>query len=46
MIDLGGGGERGLIAWQAHLGGFLAGLVLAGLFDSLRPRAVGAPLEN
>ena len=46
MIDLGGGGERGLIAWQAHLGGFGAGLVLAGIFDALRPRAVGAPLEN
>ncbi len=46
MIDLGGGGERGLIAWQAHLGGFVAGLVLCGVFDALRPRTVGAPLES
>lgn len=46
MIDLGGGGERGLIAWQAHLGGFVAGLVLADFFDTLRPRIVGAPLES
>jgi len=27
------------IAWQAHLGGYFAGLLLAGPFDSLRPRA-------
>ncbi len=47
MMDLGGGGgQSGLIAWQAHLGGFVAGLLLCGLFDSLRPRAVGAPLES
>lgn len=26
------------IAWQAHLGGFLAGLLLTGLFDQFRPR--------
>jgi len=25
------------IAWQAHLGGYIAGLVLAGPFDRLRP---------
>jgi membrane associated rhomboid family serine protease len=46
MIDLGGGGERGLIAWQAHLGGFIAGLVTAGIFDALRPRTVAVHLEN
>jgi membrane associated rhomboid family serine protease len=27
------------IAWQAHLGGYFAGLLLAGPFDGLRPRA-------
>ena len=46
MMDLGTDGQRGLIAWQAHLGGFIAGLLLCGPFDLLRPRAVGAPLEN
>lgn len=30
------------IAWQAHLGGFLAGLLLAGPFDRLRPRFLPA----
>jgi membrane associated rhomboid family serine protease len=40
------GGESGLIAWQAHLGGFAAGLLLSGPFDGLRPRAVGAPLDR
>jgi membrane associated rhomboid family serine protease len=38
MTGLGMGGEVGLIAWQAHLGGYLAGLFLAGPFDRLRPR--------
>ena len=40
------GGETAQIAWQAHLGGFIAGLLLAGPFDTLRPRAVGAPLDH
>jgi len=40
------GGESGLVAWQAHLGGFAAGLLLSGPFDSLRPRAVGAPVDR
>jgi membrane associated rhomboid family serine protease len=26
------------VAWQAHVGGFLAGLLLFGLFDSARSR--------
>jgi len=26
-----------LIAWQAHLGGYAAGLLLIGLFDRFRP---------
>jgi membrane associated rhomboid family serine protease len=45
VIDL-GAGASGLIAWQAHLGGYLAGLLLCGVFDLLRPRSVGIPLEN
>lgn len=45
VIDL-GGGTAGLVAWQAHLGGYIAGLLLAGVFDLLRPRTVGIPLEN
>ncbi len=46
LTGMGMGGERGLIAWQAHLGGFLAGLLLCGPFDSLRPREVGHPLSD
>ena len=38
VTGLGMGGEVGLIAWQAHLGGYLAGLFLAEPFDRLRPR--------
>lgn len=46
VTGLGVGGESGLIAWQAHLGGFLAGLLLCGPFDALRPRRVGMPLDR
>ena len=46
MTGLGMGGESGLIAWQAHLGGFLAGLLLCGPFDRLRPRSVGTPVDR
>lgn len=31
-------GEQGMIAWQAHVGGYAAGLLLAGPFDRLRSR--------
>jgi len=34
------------IAWQAHLGGYFAGLLLAGLFDRLRPRALAPSLDD
>jgi membrane associated rhomboid family serine protease len=35
LTGIGGvGGEVRLIAWQAHVGGFLAGLLLAGIFDA------------
>jgi membrane associated rhomboid family serine protease len=40
------GGETAQIAWQAHLGGFAAGLLLCGPFDTFRPRSVGAPLDH
>jgi membrane associated rhomboid family serine protease len=46
ITGLGMGGETALVAWQAHLGGFAAGLLLCGPFDRLRPRAVGAPLDR
>ncbi|HJT44058.1 MAG TPA: rhomboid family intramembrane serine protease [Rhizomicrobium sp.] len=46
LTGLGMGGEDGLIAWQAHLGGFAAGLLLSSPFDRLRPRAVGAPVDR
>jgi membrane associated rhomboid family serine protease len=33
LTGLGAGPGAGLIAWQAHIGGYLTGLVLAGPFD-------------
>ena len=38
VTGLGLMGESGLIAWQAHLGGFIAGMLLSGPFDRLAPR--------
>ena len=38
---MGVGGETARIAWQAHLGGVVAGMLLAGVFDRLRPQQVG-----
>jgi membrane associated rhomboid family serine protease len=38
--------ESGAIAWQAHLGGYIAGLLLVGPFDALRPREVGLPVDH
>ena len=38
LTGVGGvGSEVRLIAWQAHVGGFLAGLLLAGIFDAAAP---------
>jgi membrane associated rhomboid family serine protease len=39
-------GENAVVAWQAHLGGYLAGFLLSGPFDRLRPRSVGAPVDR
>jgi len=36
-------GETMNIAWEAHLGGFFAGLLLFGLFDPVQPSASGGP---
>jgi membrane associated rhomboid family serine protease len=35
-VPFGGGGESLRIAWEAHIGGFLAGLILFRLFDPVR----------
>jgi membrane associated rhomboid family serine protease len=40
VTGLGLGGESGQIAWQVHMGGFAAGLLLCGACDRLRPRIV------
>jgi len=46
FTGLGMGGESGLIAWQAHLGGYAAGLLLSSPFDRLRPRNVDTPVDR
>ncbi len=46
VTGLGLGGEAGLIAWQAHLGGFVAGLLLSSLFDRLRPGPLAHSLSD
>ncbi len=46
LIGAGFLGSEGAIAWQAHLGGYFAGLLLAGLFDSLRPRTLAPSLDE
>jgi membrane associated rhomboid family serine protease len=45
-LGLGLAPEGQAIAWQAHLGGYFAGLVLASAFDRLRPRALAPPLDE
>lgn len=44
LTGFGMAGEGALIAWQAHMGGYVAGLLLSGFFDKLRPQPVGVPL--
>jgi membrane associated rhomboid family serine protease len=44
LTGLGMPGDAGMIAWQAHLGGYVAGLLLSGPFDALRPRSLGHQL--
>jgi membrane associated rhomboid family serine protease len=46
LTGLGMGVESVAIAWQAHLGGFVAGLLLCGAFDALRPKVTGLPLDR
>ncbi len=41
-----GGVGDGPIAWQAHIGGFLAGLLLFPLFDTRRPALETADIER
>jgi membrane associated rhomboid family serine protease len=36
LTGFGLAGEKGIIAWQAHMGGYLVGLFLTGPFDRLR----------
>jgi membrane associated rhomboid family serine protease len=42
------GAEPGSIAWQAHIGGFVAGLVLFSLFDPVprTPRDAARPSSD
>jgi membrane associated rhomboid family serine protease len=46
LVGAGFLGSEGAIAWQAHLGGYLAGLFLSGPFDALRPRPLAPPLSE
>jgi len=43
VTGLGAGGGVQLVAWQAHLGGYATGLVLAGVFDVF---AAGGPARS
>ena len=44
LTGLGMPREPGIIAWQAHLGGYAMGLLLSGPFDALRPQPVAEQL--
>ncbi|MGD0141992.1 MAG: rhomboid family intramembrane serine protease [Rhizomicrobium sp.] len=46
VTGLGAGPGPQLIAWQAHLGGYAAGLLLAGPFLALRDRMAGNKIEG
>ena len=43
VTGLGTGGEVQLVAWQAHIGGYAAGLLLARPFDMIASRAARSP---
>jgi membrane associated rhomboid family serine protease len=44
LFSAGAEGMHGHFIWQAHMGAFLAGLLLASLFDWLRPRPLARSL--
>jgi membrane associated rhomboid family serine protease len=46
LTGFGAGGHIELVAWQAHLGGYAAGLLLAGPFDFLARRDSAARLRT
>lgn len=46
LTGLGTGGQVELVAWQAHLGGYAAGLLLAGPFDTLWRRRASPELPT
>ncbi len=46
ITGLGMGGESGLIAWQAHLGGFARRPAAVRAVRPPAPRAVGTPLDR
>jgi membrane associated rhomboid family serine protease len=41
-----GGVSAGGIAWEAHMGGYFAGLLAFGIFDNKRPAAPNAAAQN
>jgi len=46
LVGAGFLGSDGVVAWQAHLGGYAAGLLLSTPFDRLRPRNVDTPVDR
>ena len=46
VTGIGMGGQTALIAWQAHMGGFIAGMLLASVFDRLSPQPVGVSVDR
>jgi membrane associated rhomboid family serine protease len=46
IIGFGKMGEAGAIAWQAHIGGYLFGLLAFGFFDRTDPRATQNDLSS
>jgi membrane associated rhomboid family serine protease len=46
VTGIGTGPGLQVVAWQAHLGGFFAGLLLAGLFDPIEPLEDGGVIPT